>query len=120
MRETAMEADHESEDARREAERECRGGGVAVAGWSEAMAALGRGEAAERGEWRVFAGGRVLSRIQAVRQTGALLGFDTSFVSIREIAAATEHISSNHQQHRFLNEKLMFDKALITPSHYHK
>ena len=61
MRETAMEADHESEDARREAERECRGGGVAVAGWSEAMAALGRGEAAERGEWRVFAGGRVLS-----------------------------------------------------------
>lgn len=62
MGETAMEADHESEDARREAERECRGGGVAVAGWSEAMAALGRGEAAEResGGLEVFAGGRLI------------------------------------------------------------
>jgi len=62
MGETAMEADHESDDARREGAGERRGGGVAVAGWSEAMAALGRGEAAEResGGLEVFAGGRLI------------------------------------------------------------
>lgn len=40
MRVTAMEADHESDDAPREGDRDCRGGSVAVAGWSEAMLAL--------------------------------------------------------------------------------
>jgi hypothetical protein len=86
MRETAMEADHESEDARREGAREWRGGGVAVAGWSEAMAALGRGEAAER------EGFCRRPSYPEFRRTGALLGFDT-FSSIREIAAAAEQLN---------------------------
>ena len=97
MRETAMEVDHESEDARREAERECRGGGVAVAGWSEAMAALGRrGEAAER-EWRT-GGFCWRPSYPEFRQDLARCSALTHFCfSIREIAAAAEHISSKQQ-----------------------
>lgn len=67
MRETATEADHESDDARREGAREWRWGSVAVAGWGEAMAGSvggGRiGEAAERkgtGGVGDFAGGRLI------------------------------------------------------------
>jgi hypothetical protein len=50
MRETAMEADHESDDALREGAGEWRWASIAVVGWSEAMAALGMGEVGDVGE----------------------------------------------------------------------
>ena len=52
MRETAMEADHESDDALTEGAGEWRWASMAVVGWSEAMAADGGRWANAERYWR--------------------------------------------------------------------
>ena len=61
MRETAMAADHESDDALREGAGEWRWGSMAVVGWSEAMAS-GMGKV---GKWGFRPSYPVCSRLRS-------------------------------------------------------
>lgn len=87
MRETATEADHESDDARREGARVWRGGSVAAAEWDEAMAGS-VGDGRER-KWGVLpeTGGRSSYPVYPGRLARQLkVSAATEVIFLREIS----------------------------------